>query len=385
MSDPNQFPPNPPAGSGQPAQPPAPGYPAQPPYPTQPVNGAPGSYPGYAAPGYPSPPAYTPQGASDEGPDVGQKSFVTTWLLAMLLGTFGADRFYLGKIGTAIVKLITLGGFGIWTLVDLIIVLCGGARDINGLRLRGYTRYRLVAWLVTAGVWVLGIISSIVSSMIFGSLVFSSLATVATLSEEIENQTGSVITETEEPAEEPVDEEPVDEEPAEGVEAPSFPGADGSGEVSDDQEAALQEAKDYATYSQMSKQGIYTALTSELLGDHYTDEAAQYAIDNLDDVDWNANALATAEYYAEYSYLSEAALPEALGAEYGAGFTADEVAYAMENLGEVDWNENALHSAQLYYDELSMSEDEIFEMLSSDDGGQFTEEQAQYAIDNLDK
>ena len=384
MSDPNQFPPTPPAGSGQPTQPSAPGYPPQPPSPTQPVNGAPGSYPGYAAPGYPAPPSYAPQGATGEGPDVGPKSFVTTWLLAMLLGTFGADRFYLGKIGTAIVKLITLGGFGIWTLIDLIIVLCGGARDINGLRLRGYVQYRLMAWLVTAGVWLLGIISSIVSSIIFGSLIFSSLATVSTLSEAIENQTESVVTETESPAAEPVDEEPVDEEPAEGVEAPSFPGADGSGEVSDDQEAALEEAVSYATHGQMSKQGIYSILTSELMGRYYTAEAAQYAIDNVGDVDWNANALATAELYAKGSYLSEQGVFKALGAEYGAGFTDDEIAYAMENL-DIDWDENALRTAQMYYDDLSLSEEEIDEMLTSEFGGQFTEEQAQYALENLEK
>ena len=54
-----------------------------------------------------------------------QKSFVVTWLLSLLLGTFGIDRFYLGKIGTGILKLITLGGFGLWTLIDLIITIVG--------------------------------------------------------------------------------------------------------------------------------------------------------------------------------------------------------------------------------------------------------------------
>ncbi|MGO4493354.1 TM2 domain-containing protein, partial [Arthrobacter sp. 2YAF22_2] len=51
----------------------------------------------------------------------GQKSFLTTWLLALLLGALGADRFYLGKVGTGILKLVTLGGFGIWALIDIIL------------------------------------------------------------------------------------------------------------------------------------------------------------------------------------------------------------------------------------------------------------------------
>lgn len=39
-----------------------------------------------------------------------QKSFLTTWLFALLLGVFGADRFYLEKHVTAVIKLLTLGG-----------------------------------------------------------------------------------------------------------------------------------------------------------------------------------------------------------------------------------------------------------------------------------
>ncbi|GAB3124429.1 TM2 domain-containing protein [Glaciibacter psychrotolerans] len=87
-----------------------------------------------------------------------EKSFVVTWLLAMLLGSLGIDRFYLGKIGTGILKLITLGGFGIWTLIDLIIVLVGATRDKQGLPLAGYAANKKVAWIVTLVVWVLGII-----------------------------------------------------------------------------------------------------------------------------------------------------------------------------------------------------------------------------------
>lgn len=66
-----------------------------------------------------------------------KKSFVATWLLSWLLGVFGADRFYLGKIGTGILKLITLGGIGIWYLIDLIMVLYGAARTKAGQPVKG--------------------------------------------------------------------------------------------------------------------------------------------------------------------------------------------------------------------------------------------------------
>lgn len=63
------------------------------------------------------------------------KSFYATWLLAMLLGTFGIDRFYLGKVGTGALKLVTLGGLGIWTLIDIAVVLSGLTRDKAGREL----------------------------------------------------------------------------------------------------------------------------------------------------------------------------------------------------------------------------------------------------------
>ena len=58
--------------------------------------------------------------------------FVPTALLAMFLGTLGIHRFYVGKIVTGILMVITLGGFGIWTLIDYIIVLTDGFTDSKG-------------------------------------------------------------------------------------------------------------------------------------------------------------------------------------------------------------------------------------------------------------
>lgn len=85
------------------------------------------------------------------------KSFIVTWLLAWFLGTLGIDRFYLGKFGTGVLKLITLGGFGIWSIVDLIIYLVGAGRDKRGLPLDGYDEHKKLAWIVTVIFFVLGI------------------------------------------------------------------------------------------------------------------------------------------------------------------------------------------------------------------------------------
>jgi TM2 domain-containing membrane protein YozV len=62
-----------------------------------------------------------------------KKDFVTTILLCFFLGTLGVHRFYVGKIGTGIVMLITLGGFGIWTIIDFVIIACGRFKDKKGL------------------------------------------------------------------------------------------------------------------------------------------------------------------------------------------------------------------------------------------------------------
>ena len=68
--------------------------------------------------------------------DTSDKGFVPTILLCFFLGSFGAHRFYVGKIGTGILMLITLGGLRIWMLVDFIIIVCGNFKDSNGLPIK---------------------------------------------------------------------------------------------------------------------------------------------------------------------------------------------------------------------------------------------------------
>ncbi|MFM7525493.1 MAG: TM2 domain-containing protein, partial [Actinomycetota bacterium] len=62
-----------------------------------------------------------------------------TWMVALLLsfflGTLGVDRFYLGQTGLGIAKLLTIGGCGIWALIDFILIAMKKLKDAQGLRL----------------------------------------------------------------------------------------------------------------------------------------------------------------------------------------------------------------------------------------------------------
>lgn len=95
------------------------------------------------------------------------KSFVATWLLAWFLGNLGVDRFYLGKIGTGIVKLVTAGGLGVWALYDLFLTLLGHQTAKDGSLLAGYDEHKRLAWIVTLGVWLVAA-AAYVAVAVFG-------------------------------------------------------------------------------------------------------------------------------------------------------------------------------------------------------------------------
>ena len=67
------------------------------------------------------------------------KRKLPAFLLCFFLGFLGAHRFYVGKIGTGVLQLLTLGGLGIWALIDCIIILVGSFTDKEGNKLTEWT------------------------------------------------------------------------------------------------------------------------------------------------------------------------------------------------------------------------------------------------------
>ena len=65
-------------------------------------------------------------------PSLSEKGFVPTLLLCFFLGVMGVHRFYVGKVGTGLLQLLTLGGLGIWATVDFIMIAVGSFRDGDG-------------------------------------------------------------------------------------------------------------------------------------------------------------------------------------------------------------------------------------------------------------
>ncbi|RCW48093.1 TM2 domain-containing protein [Paenibacillus prosopidis] len=63
------------------------------------------------------------------------KSFIAAILLCFFLGSIGIHRFYVGKIGTGILQIITFGGLGVWALIDFIMIVIGKFTDSEGRRI----------------------------------------------------------------------------------------------------------------------------------------------------------------------------------------------------------------------------------------------------------
>ena len=68
-----------------------------------------------------------------------EKKRLLAGILCFFFGVFGAHRFYAGKIGTGIVQLLTIGGLGVWALIDLILILFGEFTDKQGKKIKTWT------------------------------------------------------------------------------------------------------------------------------------------------------------------------------------------------------------------------------------------------------
>lgn len=74
-----------------------------------------------------------------DGTPASDKTILIAFLLVFFLGGLGIHRFYVGKIGTGILQILTVGGLGIWALIDLIMIVVGAFKDKDGRKLVNWT------------------------------------------------------------------------------------------------------------------------------------------------------------------------------------------------------------------------------------------------------
>lgn len=91
---------------------------------------------------------------------VSDKKYMTAVFLMLFFGGYGADRFYLGRIGTGVLKLLTLGLGGLWTMIDGIRIANGSLRATDELELDGFQEHhrlvQVIVWIL-AGIYFLSI------------------------------------------------------------------------------------------------------------------------------------------------------------------------------------------------------------------------------------
>lgn len=160
----------------------------------------------------------------------------------------------------------------------------------------------------------------------------------------------------------------------------------------DDVNAFVSNGKDTIEYTFITNGNIYTIMISSDIETQLKDQIIESI--EIKEIDLEketensvpkeySNALVKAKTYSDSLHMSKAAIYEQLTSEYGEGFSEDAANYAVENL-KADYKNNALEKAKTYQDSMAMSKNAIYDQLISEYGEQFTEEEAQYAIDHLE-
>lgn len=92
----------------------------------------------------------------------GDKNWLVTCLLVAFMGTLGIHRFYTGYTLIGVLQLFTLGGCGIWAIIDYIMIMLDNYKDSNGCKLADYNGLVGVVFL---GLLIIGIIVGFFSAM----------------------------------------------------------------------------------------------------------------------------------------------------------------------------------------------------------------------------
>ena len=297
-----------------------------------------------------------PNATSDYGkPATSQKSFLTTWLLSLILGVLGADRFYLGKVGTGLLKLVTFGGFGIWALIDLILVLANKTRDKQGLALSGYGRHKKMALIVTGVVILLSII---VNSAHAGSTPTAASSVSTSENSPTPASAVPVATATPDPAVAKAKADADAKAKADADAAAAKAKTDAAAKAKADADAAAAKAKADAD-----------AAAAKAKADADAAAAAAAAAGTLS----QQNALSKAGDYLGFQSFSRTGLIQQLEFEK---FSAGDATWAVDRV-KVDWNAEAAKKAKDYLGFTSFSHSGLVDQLTFDG---FTPQQAEYGV-----
>lgn len=316
------------------------------------------------------------------------KKFITVWLLALIVGVFGVDRFYLGKIGTGILKLITIGGLGVWWLIDLILILANRTKDKNGNNLQGYDQgnNKKIALFVTIGVILLALIlqsaggsdhsnssDSLEKANVNGLTIKQACEDARNIGWKIDvvegNNDSSETTDCSDTDRKVVQHDYVDSDdsirlyfaneeevnsdededsdeqstsssssesspdsdsvpstpPSQSTTNSNQPSSSPEPSVSVSKRNAAREAQGYLEYTAFS----YTGLVEQLEYEGYPYEDAVYGVDSTG-ADWNEQAAKSAESYLNYSGFSRQSLIEQLVYE---GFTQAQAEHGVNSVG----------------------------------------------------